>query len=109
MRLLSSYEVAMMKLLKFLIPALVLLALAVGFHCPQGKAGVGSDRPASFWTVASDDDPWDPGDERDPHPKPPSKKHISMGSSQVLLAGKGDDKPWDPGDESHKRKGARNA
>jgi len=60
-------------------------------------------RPAE---IAKDDDPWDPGDERDPRPKPSSKRVEFQGRS-FLVAEKKDDKPWDPGDERRKIGGGK--
>lgn len=54
--------------------------------------------------LAGDDNPWDPGDEHDPPPKP-SKKHCADRQQIIASKDRSDDDPWDPGDESPKVKG----
>ena len=108
-----------MKILKFLLPTIALLAITLcltwtAFSRPSSHADRLNAIRSSHTTPAEiskkgDDGPWDPGDERGPHPKP-HRKHIAAGPQKaVYLAQKKSDGPWDPGDESPDSVGVHNA
>ena len=101
----------MMKLLKLLIPILSVLtfaAIVAWLVCaPNSPIGYGKV-PSEI--CKKGDNPWDPGEEKDPHPKPHPKSIQTNSFRLILLCQKSGDDPWDPGDEAPtSKKEVRNA
>jgi hypothetical protein len=91
----------MMKLTRLIIPLFLLLLIAVVLAWPayasHRSSGIIQLRMP---TAGGGDNPWDPGDENNPNPKPHTKGiHVRIGHRTLLCEEKGDN-PWDPGDES---------
>jgi hypothetical protein len=100
----------MMKTLRLIIPILLLLAIYIIFAWPAYASHRSTGGPEIQKSVAdSGDNPWDPGDENNPHPKPHSKSIHADRSHACLICEKKGDNPWDPGDESPISKGGHHA
>ena len=100
-----------MRVLRILVPVLVILVILAGLtwfgSTPQRSSAQNFiQSPTRLELTKGDDSPWDPGDERDPHPSP-RPKHGKSAHKMIILAQNKPDKPWDPGDESHKETGGR--
>jgi hypothetical protein len=92
-----------MRIARYLIPLIILIALLASLTWLAFKPKEISIHSSPSREISQDsDDPWDPGDERDPNPKPHGGKSVSTKAknASMLSQRKGDDRPWHPGDES---------
>jgi len=100
-----------MRIARYLIPLLILIALIVSLSWLAFKPATheASSRAAARADIhVHDDGPWDPGDERDPHPRPHTKSVGAKIQNATFITDKRDgDAPWDPGDVGSHRRGGK--